>query len=361
MMSTRKTLTMDSSGMQETSASRNHDQLHRLSAQTYTDTKLSPQSHKSSNISPAHDAKSVPHSARSKTRLNIPEETDHELQDEQVNKNKSPSHVTAKNNPPTGVQVEAPVGNSRSHPGNDATSSFYNNNATTHPQTPKDNLRSRSSRSLSRLSDSRKDRSSSRNGDENTRPGRRKSDKKRQNSNASFVQPPRREAVLNVVFTGRPDQPEDAGEDCGTPGRKYLVDRRASSVLSRLMTPVQSGFIAHGDYPVLEEDDRSVSRMSLSRPATRNSIANSTGFLYQIVDFENFTENVPSFVRQDIKKNGRLTTETFILKVNYLRRRRQLGETSSTMSPGSKKAQQQTLMAAAGGGAGDKGQGEGYS
>ena len=71
-----------------------------------------------------------------------------------------------------------------------------------------------------------------------------------------------------------------------------------------------------------------------------------SGFLYQQLGFRELTDSVPLFVRHHSDKTGRLTAETFILKVNYLRRRRAIGEAntstnSSTNSSGNKSSRSQ--------------------
>ncbi|KAK3784903.1 hypothetical protein RRG08_056857 [Elysia crispata] len=121
------------------------------------------------------------------------------------------------------------------------------------------------------------------------------------------------------------------------------------------------------EYPTLQEDDRYThSRQSFSphsesddstplpgpqvaRPNSEHSLISSgrqtdsprsdtaqsqrnSGFLYQMVAFDNLADNVPMFVRQNVKKTGRMQTESFILRLNYLRRRRALGETSGTIN-----------------------------
>nr|KAG5705120.1 hypothetical protein BaRGS_030837 [Batillaria attramentaria] len=53
-------------------------------------------------------------------------------------------------------------------------------------------------------------------------------------------------------------------------------------------------------------------------------------FIYQRIDFDLLAKCVPSFVRTHLNKNGRYLPETFILRVNYLRRRRALGGDGST-------------------------------
>ncbi|GFS20039.1 LOW QUALITY PROTEIN: hypothetical protein ElyMa_005047000 [Elysia marginata] len=139
------------------------------------------------------------------------------------------------------------------------------------------------------------------------------------------------------------------------------------------------------EYPTVQEDDCSTGRYTYSRqscsprsddmdgatlsvpglpvfrPASQRSLALSSrhsdspqsdtapsqkasGFLYQMVGFDNLADNVPTFVRQNVKKTGRMQTESFILRLNYLRRRRALGETSSTININAK-AKTQVLAA----------------
>ncbi|CAL1543110.1 unnamed protein product [Lymnaea stagnalis] len=192
---------------------------------------------------------------------------------------------------------------------------------------------------------------------------KRKMDKKRSAKSAVNTPPlsVRREAVVHVVYAGRPDHLGDHVYDAdeqgrASPRRRFMLDTRASTAMSRMTTPTADQFAVHCEYPVMEEDDCSLTR-SLSRSSVlqADGSGNRSPFLYQMIDFDNFTENVPSFVRQDVKRNGRLVTEIFILKVNFLRRRRQLGETSTTMNPNAKKAQQLSMLSGAGGqGAADK-------
>ncbi|KAK6182772.1 hypothetical protein SNE40_010382 [Patella caerulea] len=52
--------------------------------------------------------------------------------------------------------------------------------------------------------------------------------------------------------------------------------------------------------------------------------AQSKPFLFQHLDFESLVGGLPSFVRANYKKNGRFTQDTFILRINYLRRRKMM-------------------------------------
>ncbi|GFO07777.1 hypothetical protein PoB_003428200 [Plakobranchus ocellatus] len=88
--------------------------------------------------------------------------------------------------------------------------------------------------------------------------------------------------------------------------------------------------------PTSERSLLSSSRQTDSPNSETGSTHRGSGFLYQVVAFDNLTDNVPPFVRQNVKKNGRMQTDSFILRLNYLRRRRALGETSSTINNNAK-------------------------
>lgn len=63
----------------------------------------------------------------------------------------------------------------------------------------------------------------------------------------------------------------------------------------------------------------------LSRASLTHSQMSDASFIYQHIDFDLLAKCVPGFVRNHLNKNGRYLPETFILRVNYLRRRRALG------------------------------------
>ncbi|KAL8605822.1 hypothetical protein ACOMHN_051431 [Nucella lapillus] len=79
------------------------------------------------------------------------------------------------------------------------------------------------------------------------------------------------------------------------------------------------------------QEERCFSRASRDNPGqsrvslTSSQLAEAT-FIYQHVDFQVLSRCVPGFVKSHLNKNGRYQPETFILRVNYLRRRRALGE-----------------------------------
>ncbi|XP_005094859.2 uncharacterized protein LOC101846637 [Aplysia californica] len=152
----------------------------------------------------------------------------------------------------------------------------------------------------------------------------------------------RRESILNIVYTGgREEQKED---------KSRFGYFRSQSVLSR-MTPLllQGEDVLPGEYMVVEEDDYSTSKGSRSHstsslyPRGGDRGMYRPGFLYQQLGFRELSESVPSFVRQHTDKTGRLMTESFILKVNYLRRRRQLGEMSGAASSNSSSKRSQLV------------------
>lgn len=49
----------------------------------------------------------------------------------------------------------------------------------------------------------------------------------------------------------------------------------------------------------------------------------SVNFIYQRLNFRDRCGQVPHFVKSNVQKTARLSSESFILKVNYLRRRRE--------------------------------------
>ncbi|KAK7109346.1 uncharacterized protein [Littorina saxatilis] len=75
----------------------------------------------------------------------------------------------------------------------------------------------------------------------------------------------------------------------------------------------------------------------LSKASLTSSQLAEASFIYQHVNFQILSKCVPSFVKTNINKNGRYLPETFILRVNYWRRRRALGEDS-----GAKRAAKET-------------------
>ena len=76
-------------------------------------------------------------------------------------------------------------------------------------------------------------------------------------------------------------------------------------------------------YPITEEDQlssRSSSSCDLRLRSGRNS---DFRFLYQRLEFKSICGNVPQFVRSNCHKTCRFLPETFILRLNFLRKRRE--------------------------------------
>ncbi|PVD29841.1 hypothetical protein C0Q70_09098 [Pomacea canaliculata] len=71
----------------------------------------------------------------------------------------------------------------------------------------------------------------------------------------------------------------------------------------------------------------------LSKGGVPRSDLAKASFIYQRIDFGVLGKCVPPFVRAHLNRNGRYLPETFILRVNYLRRRKQLGDDSTVKRP----------------------------
>ena len=126
---------------------------------------------------------------------------------------------------------------------------------------------------------------------------------------------------------------------------KHLFKTTAISFLQLLSSGSRQSFSPHSE----SDDSTPLPGPQVARPNSEHSFISSgrqtdsprsdtaqsqrnSGFLYQMVAFDNLADNVPMFVRQNVKKTGRMQTESFILRLNYLRRRRALGETSGTIN-----------------------------
>ncbi|KAL8617721.1 hypothetical protein ACOMHN_053554 [Nucella lapillus] len=75
-----------------------------------------------------------------------------------------------------------------------------------------------------------------------------------------------------------------------------------------------------------EKESSRMSKASLS-PSSRMSA--DASFIYQHVNFQVLSKCMPGFVKTHLNRNGRYLPETFILRVNYWRRRRMIGDDSS--------------------------------
>lgn len=80
---------------------------------------------------------------------------------------------------------------------------------------------------------------------------------------------------------------------------------------------------------------RRTSKLSSCASSHKQRLMSSScrpGFLYQVVNFDDLSKDTPPFVKSYTQKYGKMLTESFILRLNYLRRRRQLGEMTTTIN-----------------------------
>lgn len=130
--------------------------------------------------------------------------------------------------------------------------------------------------------------------------------------------------VKNPIQAGSSPTPDSLrqtpdSERSGSPSKVALSakEQQALDELAMLFTIQEERCLAQREASKLSKDSLTSSQLA------------DASFIYQHVNFKVLSKCVPGFVKTHLNKNGRYLPETFILRVNYWRRRRALGEDST--------------------------------
>ncbi|XP_076461055.1 uncharacterized protein LOC143293735 [Babylonia areolata] len=115
-------------------------------------------------------------------------------------------------------------------------------------------------------------------------------------------------------------------------------ERKALDELAKLFTVQEERSLSEA---ARKRESSQLSKTSLSSSSTSQIAAADAAFIYQHIDYGVLSRCVPGFVKSNVNRNCRYLPETFILRVNYWRRRRMIGDDSSV-----KRAKRETVVRA---------------
>ena len=121
------------------------------------------------------------------------------------------------------------------------------------------------------------------------------------------------------IFRLTPDS-----ERGGSPGKVHTSSSPLSAKEQQALDELAMIFTIQEERCLTERESSKLSKATF----TSSQLADAS-FIYQHINFQVLSKCVPGFVKTHLNKNGRYLPETFILRVNYWRRRRALGEDST--------------------------------